>query len=75
LNPSEKATSAIPLNPTFALVGVRIFPQFSIFFGQPHQIPAQSEVQGLKTANSLRPWSVCVNGPSGVVLSFFSDAE
>jgi hypothetical protein len=46
LNPFEKATSASPLNPTFALVGVRIFPQFSIFFGQHHQIPAQSEVRG-----------------------------
>jgi hypothetical protein len=46
LNPSEKGTSAIPLNPTFAFVGVHIFPQFSIFFGQPHQIPVQSEVQG-----------------------------
>jgi hypothetical protein len=46
MNPSEKATSASPLNPTFALVDVRIFPQFSIFSGQPHQIPAQSEVQG-----------------------------
>jgi hypothetical protein len=61
LNPSEKATSAIPLNPTFALVGVRIFPQFSIFFGQHHQIPAQSEVQAVELANSIRPWLVWVN--------------
>ena len=53
LNPSEKATSAIPLDPTFASVGVLIFPQFSIFFDQPHQIPVQSGVQGVKTANSL----------------------
>jgi hypothetical protein len=40
------------------------FPQFSIFSGQPHQIPAQAEVQGVKTANSLRPqlgtrWRCC----------------
>jgi Mn2+/Fe2+ NRAMP family transporter len=34
VNPSEKATSASPLNPTFASGGVRIFPQFSIFSGQ-----------------------------------------
>ncbi|NBW83667.1 hypothetical protein EBR21_18130, partial [bacterium] len=51
INPSEKATTASPLNPTFALVGVHIFSQFSIFFGQP-QIPAQSEVQGVQLATT-----------------------
>jgi hypothetical protein len=53
LNPFEKASPASLPNPTFALVGVPIFSQFSIFFGEPHQIPVQSEVQGVKTANSI----------------------
>jgi hypothetical protein len=38
------------------------FPQFSIFSGQPHQIPAQSEVQGVKTANNCRERAGAMGG-------------